>query len=149
MYDQVANQAQLWIDASVVGDTSIMGADQPNPGDTVVSFALRQSNSDGDETVRVDNVFVGQSFTDVTLSTKENQIEGFRFSPNPTSLGYVNIYSRSQTAMKVNVFDILGKQVINETIRNNRLNVSSLNTGVYIMRVSQDNAFVTKKLVIN
>ncbi|MBN4085013.1 T9SS type A sorting domain-containing protein [Flavobacteriaceae bacterium AH-315-B10] len=149
MYDQVNNQAQLWIDATSSGDTSIMGEDRPDPGDTVNEFALRQSDSSENETVRVDNLMVGQTFGDATLSTKDNQIEGFRFSPNPTSLGYVNIYSRSQTAMKVNVFDIIGKQVINETIRNNRLNVSSLNTGVYIMRVSQDNAFVTKKLVIN
>jgi hypothetical protein len=85
---------------------------------------------------------------DPSLSTRENQIDGFSFSPNPTSLGYVNISSRSQTAMKVNVFDILGKQVINAKVANKRLDVSSLNTGIYIMRVSQDNATTTKKLVI-
>ncbi len=82
------------------------------------------------------------------LSTKDNQIEGFRFSPNPTALGYVNISSRSQTALQINVFDILGKQVISNTITNNKLDVSYLNAGIYIMRVSQNNVTTTKKLVI-
>jgi hypothetical protein len=90
-----------------------------------------------------------RSLSDMTLSVVNKSLNEFAVFPNPTSLGYVNISSRSQTAMKVKVFDIIGKQVINETITNNRLNVSSLNTGVYIMRISQNNATVTKKLIIN
>jgi len=147
-YDQVTNQAQLWIDASVEGDTSILGNDQPDPGDSVSQFAFRQSGSSQSETIRVDKLRVSTTFNAVVLEVNDNQIENFRFSPNPTSLGYVNISSRSQTAMKVNVFDVLGKQVINATVANNRLDVSSLNTGIYIMRVSQDDATTTKKLVI-
>ena len=65
-YDQVTNQAQLWIDASVDTDPSIMGDDQADPGDTVDSFALRQSDSDENETLRVDNLIVGTSFDSVT-----------------------------------------------------------------------------------
>lgn len=95
-----------------------------------------------------DEQFTARSLSDLTLSTKDNQIEGFRFSPNPTSLGYVNISSKSQTTMTVNVYDILGKQVINQTVTNNRLNVSTLTTGIYIMKISQDDATTTKKLVI-
>ena len=43
---------------------------------------------------------------------------------------------------------MLGKQVINETIANNRLNVSTLNAGVYIMKISQGNTTTTQKIVI-
>ena len=50
--------------------------------------------------------------------------------------------------MDVAVFDILGKQVLNKTVRNNTLDVSGLTSGIYIMKVSQDNANITKKLVI-
>ncbi|WP_347923872.1 T9SS type A sorting domain-containing protein [Pontimicrobium sp. SW4] len=82
-------------------------------------------------------------------STKENQIEGFELYPNPSSEAFVNISSNNRTPMKVSVFDILGKQVIQRTITNNRLNVSNLNTGVYILRAEQDNAFTTRKLIIN
>lgn len=86
---------------------------------------------------------------DGTLSTEDTRIENFSFSPNPTSLGYVNISSRSQAAMKVNVYDILGKQVINTIMTSEKLNVSSLNTGIYIMKIKQGKAVTTKKLVIN
>lgn len=79
-----------------------------------------------------------------------NQFETTRFSiyPNPTSTGFVNITSTNADAMSVAVFDVLGKQVINETISNNRLDVSSLNAGLYIVKISQNNATTTKKLVI-
>ena len=72
----------------------------------------------------------------------------FKVFPNPTSLGYINISSKNQSAMKIGVYDILGKQVINENVTNNRLDVSQLNTGIYVMKISQDDAMVTKKLVI-
>lgn len=83
-----------------------------------------------------------------TLSTKNNQIENFNMSPNPTSLGYVTISSRSNAAINVSVFDVLGKQVLKQTVSNNRLNVSKLNAGIYIVKAEQDNAITTKKLVI-
>lgn len=82
------------------------------------------------------------------LSTKDSQIEGFSFYPNPTSLGYVNISSKNGEIVKATVFDILGKQVIDSTVINSKLDVSNLSPGLYIMRLTQDNATVTKKLVI-
>ncbi|MDX1278745.1 T9SS type A sorting domain-containing protein, partial [Oceanihabitans sediminis] len=60
----------------------------------------------------------------------------------------VTITSTSQDAMNVQVFDILGKQVKNETLTNNTLNVSNLKSGVYIVKITQNNASTTKKLVI-
>jgi hypothetical protein len=50
--------------------------------------------------------------------------------------------------MTISVFDILGKQVLKESVNNNVLNISKLNSGVYIIKVSQENATITKKLVI-
>ena len=83
-----------------------------------------------------------------TLSTKINQIEGFTMYPNPSNLGYVNVSSKNRAAMSVSVFDIIGKQVINSDVINNRLNVSELKTGIYILTAQQGNAVTTKKLVI-
>ena len=88
------------------------------------------------------------SQNDFTLSNPELNSVQFSVYPNPTSTGFVNISSSNSENILVAVFDILGKQVINKTISNNRLNVSALNSGIYIMRISQNNATVTKKLVI-
>ena len=72
----------------------------------------------------------------------------FSVYPNPTNTGFVNISSKSSKVINVNVFDILGKQVLEGRVENNQLNVSGLNAGMYILRLSQDKATVTKKLII-
>ncbi|HMC01309.1 MAG TPA: T9SS type A sorting domain-containing protein, partial [Flavobacteriaceae bacterium] len=146
-YDQDENIAELWINAASEGDTSIIGADEANPGDVIESFALRQSDSDLNEGILVDNLNIGTSFGAV-LSTNDIHIDGFGIYPNPTSLGYVNLKSRNGNYFDVSVFDVLGKQVLNSKVTDGKLNVSSLNTGLYIMKVTQEEATVTKKLVI-
>lgn len=89
-----------------------------------------------------------RSLTDFTLSTTSYELNDFSVYPNPTSTGYVNISSKSNDTIQVSVFDILGKQVVENTVRNNRLDVSTLNAGVYIMKISQNGNSITKKLVI-
>ena len=147
-YDQDSNIAQLWVDASLESDTSILGADETDPGDTIASFALRQSDSSENEMILIDNLVISQTFAE-TLSNEEFvSADLFKIFPNPTSLGFVNIKGLSNTDVSVAVYDILGKQVKNETLTNNQLNVSNLNTGVYILKITQNNATITKKLVI-
>lgn len=82
------------------------------------------------------------------LSTDNFETTQFSVYPNPTNTGMVTITSSNNDVMNVQVFDILGKQVKNETLTNNTLNVSNLNTGVYILKITQNNASTTKKLVI-
>ena len=148
-YDQDTNQAQLWIDASVDTDPSILGEDRTDPGDSVSQFAFRQSGSSENEIIRVDNLSIGSTFGAVTLGTSDFKQDQFKLYPNPTSTGFVNIVSRYGETINARVFDILGKQVINSTVTNNKLDVSNLNTGVYIIRLTQNNSTVTKKLIIN
>jgi hypothetical protein len=84
----------------------------------------------------------------VVLSVSQNEISQFSLYPNPTSTGEVTISSTKTGKMSVAVFDVLGKQVKNELLWNTKLNVSSLKSGVYILRITQDEATTTKKLVI-
>ena len=82
------------------------------------------------------------------LSVNNFNANSFSLYPNPTNTGSVTISSTNSNAISVQVFDILGKQVKNETLTNNTLNVSNLKTGVYIVKITQNNATTTKKLVI-
>ncbi len=77
---------------------------------------------------------------------EENQ--SIKMYPNPTKTGFVTISSLNNNGTSVQVFDILGKQVKNETLTQNTINVSNLKYGVYILKITQNNATVTKKLVI-
>jgi hypothetical protein len=80
-------------------------------------------------------------------------VEGFENSifsvyPNPASNGKVTINSANSGELNVVAYDILGKQVVNTVLVNTTLDVSNLKAGVYILKLSQGNASVTKKLVI-
>ncbi len=70
-YDQDDNLAQLWIDATVFGDPSIFGENRPDPGDSVGSFALRQSDSSMNEAVLVDGLVIGRTFEHVVNKVPE------------------------------------------------------------------------------
>jgi hypothetical protein len=66
-YDQDANIAELWINAMFSSDTFIQGDDKADPGDVITQFSLRQSDSDLNETVTVDNLVIGSTFDDVVV----------------------------------------------------------------------------------
>lgn len=84
-----------------------------------------------------------------TFSTGDHLVQNtFNLYPNPAKSGFINITSTGSGAIQANVFDILGKQVINATVANGRLDVSPLNTGVYIVKLTQGAATTTKKLII-
>lgn len=82
------------------------------------------------------------------LSVNQEFNTDFSIYPNPTNTGNVTITSTNNDVMDVQVFDVLGKQVINQRLTSNNLNVSNLKSGLYIVKITQNNASVTKKLVI-
>ncbi|MEO6348716.1 MAG: T9SS type A sorting domain-containing protein, partial [Aquaticitalea sp.] len=86
--------------------------------------------------------------SNTTASINENKLNSVIIYPNPTSVGFVNIKSTSNNIISVVIFDVLGKRVLSQIVNNGRLNVSALRSGIYIMKISQNNRTVTKKLVI-
>lgn len=147
-FDQDTNIAQLWIDASSESDTSISGNDETDPGTTITQFGLRQSDSSVNESILVDNLNIAQTFNE-TLSTNSMYINtDFSIYPNPAKNGFVNITSTGSETIQANVYDILGKQVINAAVASGRLDVSSLNIGVYIVKLTEGTATTTKKLIV-
>ena len=89
-----------------------------------------------------------RALSDLSLSTNSFESSSFSIYPNPTNTGLVSITSRNSEVISVQVFDILGKQVKNETLTSNTLNVASLKSGIYIVKITQNNTSTTKKLVI-
>ncbi len=66
-YDIDNDRATLWVDPASSSDTSILGDDGTDQDRVADSFALRQSNSTEDETIRVDNLVVSRNFGDVAI----------------------------------------------------------------------------------
>lgn len=82
------------------------------------------------------------------LGTNDLSQNQFSIYPNPATKGFVNISSKVSGAKNVSVFDVLGKQVINTVLTNDRMDISSLNSGIYIVKIVQGKTSTTKKLVI-
>lgn len=82
------------------------------------------------------------------LSNNDFNATTFSLYPNPTNTSEVTISSTSVSDISVTVYDVLGKQVKKQTITNNTLNVSNLKSGIYLLRITQNDSTSTKKLVI-
>ncbi|WP_052184283.1 T9SS type A sorting domain-containing protein [Psychroserpens sp. Hel_I_66] len=124
------------------GDENLVGANIPTGTSSVIGLGAEFNG-----TYQVLPRYVSD-VAGATLSINEVSTNSFSVYPNPTSTGFVNVVGTNDDAISVSVYDILGKQVINQALNNNRINVSGLNAGVYIVKISQNDAQVTKKLVI-
>lgn len=85
---------------------------------------------------------------DGTLSVEQFELSGLRMYPNPNTTGLLNISSPNGLAVEVTVYDVMGRQVMARTVANGTLDVSQLNSGLYMLKMVQDRSTLTKKLVI-
>ncbi|WP_179218068.1 DUF5689 domain-containing protein [Dokdonia pacifica] len=83
---------------------------------------------------------------DITLSIEENNIDGLSIYPNPAQ-DVVTITTVSNTQKEVSVFDITGKLVLRTTTLNT-INVQTLETGIYLMTITENDATATAKLIV-
>lgn len=72
----------------------------------------------------------------------------FSVYPNPATRGFVNIMSESNEPKEVLIFDVLGKEIIRTTLKGDRLDISTLESGIYILKITQGQDSVTKKLIV-
>lgn len=89
-----------------------------------------------------------RSLADTNLSVKQNEISGLNMYPNPVTNGNLYISSDSNSAKSVEIYDILGKQVLNAKVSNNTVNVSNLKGGAYIVKITEEGKTATRKLII-
>lgn len=97
-------------------------------------------------------------FFSVSLSAQEikpqprtqesTSIEGLNLYPNPVSNGKVYITSKNDSDKEVTIFDILGKKVLQTMLSSRELNISNLTPGVYIIKINENDATATRKLIV-
>lgn len=98
--------------------------------------------------VTVTNDSPGDYVQGAILSTSQPQIRRFKLYPVPAPNAIINISSSLNTPMNITIYDLSGQQLFRKTISSNRLDVSMLNSGIYILKASQDQASTIKKLII-
>lgn len=70
--------------------------------------------------------------------------------PNPSNDGRFFIKTELNSTFNVDVFDIYGKYILskNNVIRNSLINLTELNNGIYIIRLSAKNKVINRKIII-
>jgi len=81
-------------------------------------------------------------------TTKLQEIKDFKMYPNPVVNGKLFINTANNSIKKIQIFDVLGKQIFSTYLSGKELNVSKLNSGIYILKINQEDKTATRKLVI-
>ena len=91
----------------------------------------------------------GQPNTGQVLPVLKQEITGFSMYPNPVTNGEFTIRTLNNSNKNVQIFDLLGKLVYSKVITaSERVQVSNLNEGIYILKVEEEGKTATRKLVI-
>lgn len=90
----------------------------------------------------------------VVLSTKTFGLADFKIYPNPNNGNFnVQFNSTSGKDIKVNVYDLSGRQIISKSFQNNgmfseNIQMNTIQKGIYIVTVIDGDVKETKKIVI-
>ena len=89
-------------------------------------------------------IFGNQS--SIALSQNEYEIDDVYFYPNPAQ-GYINF---NKDVDLIEIYDITGKIVVTfeNTVKNRPINIDYLDTGLYLVKISNDNLLSTKTLIV-
>jgi len=79
---------------------------------------------------------------------EDTSIEGLSLYPNPVTGGKVYITSKNDLEKEIIIFNVLGKKVMQTTLSTRELNVSNLSPGVYIIKITEEEATSSRKLII-
>ncbi|NRD19726.1 endonuclease [Winogradskyella eckloniae] len=125
-------------------------------GDTEQTTTIPNINTENTVSVIIDSnsntsnrvMFDDLSYTCYAgLSINDNSIETVQLHPNPVK-DNLTVRLNSAIDTSVEIYDILGKQVVTQLInKSSTFNLQHLKTGIYIVKISQGDATVTKKLV--
>ncbi|WP_405604450.1 endonuclease [Polaribacter sp. Asnod1-A03] len=83
-----------------------------------------------------------------TASVSTSIFTGFKMFPNPVAN---KLYFNTTEDVSVNIYNLIGKLIQSSEISstNNNLDVSNLSSGIYLVKISNGNQFITKKIMKN
>jgi Lamin Tail Domain/Secretion system C-terminal sorting domain len=137
----VSNGTDTLVFRSIFTEANYMGTIKPTTATNIIVLVGRAG--------AVAQV-AARNLADITVlsANQFNEIAGLNVYPNPVSNGKLYITSENSNEKTVAVYDILGKQIINQIITNEVVNVSALNAGIYVIKITEDGKTATRKLVV-
>lgn len=143
-FDQYINQGDVTINANEHRIASF---------DILINPGFASLSNTNDANVAINAAFEGViNISDITLSSTvtglatEYEKQSFSVSPNPAS-STVQIGIEGAQESTYAIFNLLGVQVASGSVENNSLDVSSLNTGSYVLTITEGNRTQTSTFV--
>ena len=131
--------------ATITSTVNISGTPWAN-GSTLWIRWIDENAAGSDCALAIDNFrFKG---TSSVLNNQKNQISGLSIYPNPAKDGKLFITSDANENKSVVIFDVLGKQVLKSNATNEAINISSLTSGAYFVKVTENGKTATRKLLV-
>ena len=113
-------------------------------GSFIVIYVRAPLAVDSSNEVFFDNISLVAT---ATASTEDIFAANFSVYPNPAK-NLINI-STVKSIEKAEIFSIIGKRVVSTTsLKNNKIDVSSLAKGVYILKLVSGDVVGTRKIII-
>lgn len=88
---------------------------------------------------------------DIAYNAGEGKIENLSIYPNPVNSNrqFIYITSKLNMSKKIEFFNAIGKKIYATDLTGKELNISKLSTGVYFLKITENNITETRKLVVN
>lgn len=87
-------------------------------------------------------------YSQVIEAKISSYIEGLAIFPNPASNGKLYVTTKKNSLKKIEIFDVLGKRVHSSSLMGTALDISMLNSGVYVIKIEEGQDTETRKLVV-
>ena len=85
---------------------------------------------------------------DTGLSTTDNEKLDMRIYPNPVNENFVTIISPVQGLKEIEVYSVTGRKLMDTRTYKSTLNLSSFNSGIYMVKVTINDQSKVSKLII-
>jgi hypothetical protein len=142
-----AVQVGQWVSVDVPLANFVAASDPPNfSRSSIKEFAITAARANNLQalSIYVDNIYFHKN---TTMSSDSFEASKVKLYPNPTS-NVLNIESLG-TIQTISVYNVLGQEVINKALNSTStsLDVSSLNSGIYVVKTVVDGVTSSTKFI--
>nr|WP_321244054.1 T9SS type A sorting domain-containing protein [uncultured Psychroserpens sp.] len=130
--------------------------DTGNPNDyvfsataTTIDLVWALARFDNDPLVWHGTANRGITMQGLTLSEDTVEINDFKIAPNPAKNNFTLELSAFNNNSVIEIYDVLGKKILNRKVNSitTLFDISSWNSGLYIIKISSENSVLTKRFV--
>ncbi|MEI7508111.1 MAG: T9SS type A sorting domain-containing protein [Flavobacterium sp.] len=151
-YDFSTQTLKAWINPSNLATFATTTPTLTSIATTAISdiggFVLRQDSGLTTPTTIIDEVKIFNNPAFLLSNAQFNEIAGFKVYPNPVTDGKLFVETAINGNKEITVYDTLGKQVLSTITNTNEVNVANLLSGMYFVKVSEDNKTSYSKFIV-